>query len=363
MKTIYVAGPFRGKDAWEIEQNVRRAEEYGWELAALGAVPVIPHTMFRYFHGSLPDQFWLDATLEILKRCDAILLLPGWTSSEGSIGEHAQAKRAGQKIFDVGMMGGLPLLRRKILEWMRFPQELPHIGPLGQVSAACPCKSCAAVTKMEPFVGRDRSPDLAGRPAKEGFDPSQLVIVRGPPKPCSGAAGIGGATHDWHEYADGSGRECKVCGASESPVPITVEGCIAHDAADLNGDVFELKGFDCQDFAQRGFLTDRCTTTPRADEVVGHPLTIDRPTLKEVRMTAKIFEADLIKKIDAGEEMGFAVAGKILERNGSTIKRCDLISVAIVPADKLIDPRCTLRKVESPQPAGEDVEPGEGIEI
>jgi hypothetical protein len=43
MKLIYVAGPFRGKDAWEIECNIRRAESLALEVWRLGAACICPH--------------------------------------------------------------------------------------------------------------------------------------------------------------------------------------------------------------------------------------------------------------------------------------------------------------------------------
>lgn len=36
MRIIYVAGPFRGSNAWEIEQNIRRAEAVGLAVAKVG---------------------------------------------------------------------------------------------------------------------------------------------------------------------------------------------------------------------------------------------------------------------------------------------------------------------------------------
>jgi hypothetical protein len=88
MKHVYIAGPYRGKTSWEVENNIRNAENAGFDVALLGAVPVIPHTMYRHFNGTLEDDFWLRATLSLLKRCDAMLLIPGWRRSEGSLAEH-----------------------------------------------------------------------------------------------------------------------------------------------------------------------------------------------------------------------------------------------------------------------------------
>ena len=92
MKVIYIAGPFRGKTAWEVEKNIRAAEEIGFEIAQLGAIPLIPHTLYRFFNGELTDQFWLDATMGLLKRSDAIYMLPRWPYSSGSRAEKEYAE-------------------------------------------------------------------------------------------------------------------------------------------------------------------------------------------------------------------------------------------------------------------------------
>jgi hypothetical protein len=84
MKLVYIAAPFRGKNAWEVEQNIRVAENLGLAVAEMGAVPVIPHTMYRFFDGTLEDRFWLDATLQLMHKCDAMLLGAGWRRSEGA---------------------------------------------------------------------------------------------------------------------------------------------------------------------------------------------------------------------------------------------------------------------------------------
>ena len=91
MKIVYVAGPFRAPTTWQVEQNVRRAEEMGLEVARLGAMPLIPHTNTRFFDGELPDQFWLDGTMALLRACDAVMLVPGWERSSGARAERKDA--------------------------------------------------------------------------------------------------------------------------------------------------------------------------------------------------------------------------------------------------------------------------------
>lgn len=85
---VYVAGPYRGKTPWDVEQNVRRAEALGFEVARLGAYPVIPHTNtrphFEHLHG---DKWWLDSTLALLARCDAAVFTANWEQSVGAKAE------------------------------------------------------------------------------------------------------------------------------------------------------------------------------------------------------------------------------------------------------------------------------------
>jgi hypothetical protein len=99
MKVIYIAGKFRGPNAWVIENNIRRAEEAAFEVAKLGAAPLCPHTNTRFFHGTQTDQWWLDATLALLRKCDAIFLIKGWEESAGARSEHAEAQTMRIPIF------------------------------------------------------------------------------------------------------------------------------------------------------------------------------------------------------------------------------------------------------------------------
>lgn len=88
MKVIYIAGPFRGPNAWEIEQNIRRAEALALEVWRLGAAAICPHANTRFYQGAAPDGVWLEGDLAILARCDGVLMTEDWQQSQG-----AQAER------------------------------------------------------------------------------------------------------------------------------------------------------------------------------------------------------------------------------------------------------------------------------
>lgn len=107
MKVVYIAGPFRAPTAWGIAENVRAAERVGFRIAQyLGAMPLIPHANTVHFHGECTEQFFLEGTLELLRRSDAVVLIEGWTDSRGAQGEREEALAMGLPVFDLQTIGG-----------------------------------------------------------------------------------------------------------------------------------------------------------------------------------------------------------------------------------------------------------------
>jgi hypothetical protein len=99
---IYVAGPFRSPSPFTVRQNVINAERVGLYLAEkFGVVPVIPHSMYAAYHGTMDDQFWLDATRELLLRCNAAVFIAGYFKSSGSLGELETCKSRGITYFSM----------------------------------------------------------------------------------------------------------------------------------------------------------------------------------------------------------------------------------------------------------------------
>ena len=105
MKFGYIIGPFRAGTPWEVEQNVRNAEFLGFEIAKLGAFPVIPHANSRFSNGQFTDAFWLEGTRALMERAAdfAILVeaIGGDSScSAGSIAEVRRMKGLGRPVFN-----------------------------------------------------------------------------------------------------------------------------------------------------------------------------------------------------------------------------------------------------------------------
>jgi hypothetical protein len=107
---IYVAGPSTGKGSTPEERraatiaNIGRAVDMGVRVSRLGAHPIVPHANGadrRYWDPEHPlfcgldYDFWIEATDELLLRCDAVLFLDNWQDSSGARKEERSAAERG----------------------------------------------------------------------------------------------------------------------------------------------------------------------------------------------------------------------------------------------------------------------------
>ena len=107
MKLIYIAGPYRpytcADGTWVgTPMNIRNAEVTAVNLVnalgRYGLFPVVPHLNTRDFENQVKqndDQYFLDGTMAMLERCDAVLLtMPD--ADVVSVGTKAEVHRAYQ---------------------------------------------------------------------------------------------------------------------------------------------------------------------------------------------------------------------------------------------------------------------------
>ena len=119
---IYVAGPYRAATRDDIARNIDAARVIGISAAALGWFPVIPHANTAHMELDLPelgDDFWLRGTMEMMERCDAVVLVPGWQNSAGTLGEIARAYELRIPVFRT--LDTLPTACA-FIEWLRANQ-------------------------------------------------------------------------------------------------------------------------------------------------------------------------------------------------------------------------------------------------
>lgn len=88
---VYIAGKYRGPNAWAIEQNIRAAEDVAAQVWAAGLYALCPHANARHMESVATEDVFLLGTMELMRRCDAVLLVDNWADSEGTKAEIAEA--------------------------------------------------------------------------------------------------------------------------------------------------------------------------------------------------------------------------------------------------------------------------------
>ncbi|ECY3719593.1 hypothetical protein AU665_17835 [Salmonella enterica subsp. enterica serovar Bonariensis] len=111
---IYLAGPYRpyiiGSGCTvPTTVNILKAEETAVsvvdQLYVHKMFPVTPHLNTANFEykteGEIPDEYWLECTMELMRRCDAVLLIgEDAMRSSGTRAEVEEAKRLNIPVFN-----------------------------------------------------------------------------------------------------------------------------------------------------------------------------------------------------------------------------------------------------------------------
>jgi hypothetical protein len=108
VKLIYVAGPFRSRNvngksnAWGVQTNVMNAMKLALEVWKLGHAALCPHanTMFFQDADGCADEVWLDGDIEMLRRCDAMIVTSDWQRSSGARKEVSVADSLHIPVFE-----------------------------------------------------------------------------------------------------------------------------------------------------------------------------------------------------------------------------------------------------------------------
>jgi nucleoside 2-deoxyribosyltransferase len=90
---IYLSGPYRGK----VEENIKAARKVAIELWEDGYTVICPHLNTANFEKDclIKDESYLSGDFEILSRCDAMIVLPNFEHSEGTLEEIRYASGRG----------------------------------------------------------------------------------------------------------------------------------------------------------------------------------------------------------------------------------------------------------------------------
>lgn len=106
MKVIYTAGPYRSPlGMYGVKKNIERASEAARRLWLAGWAVVCPHANSAFMDGYDTDYTFIVGDLEIMTRCDAVVMLPGWEKSEGARLERDTATALGIEVYEWPVVG------------------------------------------------------------------------------------------------------------------------------------------------------------------------------------------------------------------------------------------------------------------
>ena len=85
MAVIYCAGALRGSGAIDYIQNMHKMIRWGIAVMKCGHAPVVPclDILVALVGGSFGFNDLFNVSAAILRKCDKMIILPGWEASEG----------------------------------------------------------------------------------------------------------------------------------------------------------------------------------------------------------------------------------------------------------------------------------------
>lgn len=84
-KIVYIAGAYSGN----VEDNILTAREAAIKVWELGFTVICPHLNTAHFDKDCKCRYedYIEGDLQILERCDILLMLPNWHKSKGATEE------------------------------------------------------------------------------------------------------------------------------------------------------------------------------------------------------------------------------------------------------------------------------------
>ena len=98
-KLIFCACKYTEIHTYLIQRNIHEATYWSQEVALLGAAPLCPALIGCNFEGIQSYTWWSDAYINLLRRCDAVFMVPGFERSNGATKEETEALALGMPVF------------------------------------------------------------------------------------------------------------------------------------------------------------------------------------------------------------------------------------------------------------------------
>lgn len=98
MEVVYIAGHYRTKSRLKRLYYIYRARKVALKYWRLGYAVICPHSNSGFFDNQAPKNTFLKGYLELVRRSDILVMLPGWENSAGSVAEHEMGLTSGKTI-------------------------------------------------------------------------------------------------------------------------------------------------------------------------------------------------------------------------------------------------------------------------
>lgn len=125
MTLCYVSGPYslNSTNGKTQEENIAQARQIGCRLWENGFSVIVPHENTSYFEKDCNITYnqYIGGDLDMLSRCDYIVMTPDWESSKGAVIEKIYADTLGIPVY---FYPNLPILTKYEIENPTFLQMI-----------------------------------------------------------------------------------------------------------------------------------------------------------------------------------------------------------------------------------------------
>lgn len=100
MKVVYVAGKLTDpRGQWYEQANTQVAMMVAVDLWKMGFSVICPHANTYFMGGAVPYEAFLAGDFEIIRRSDAVVMVPNWEQSPGARREKQEAEKEGIPVY------------------------------------------------------------------------------------------------------------------------------------------------------------------------------------------------------------------------------------------------------------------------
>lgn len=99
MKLFYVAGPYSAVNEYLVKLNIAKAEAMAVSIWQAGHAAICPHLNTAHWGSVLSHAGFIAGDLEIVRRCDGVVMVDGWMWSSGALQERTFALQKGIMVF------------------------------------------------------------------------------------------------------------------------------------------------------------------------------------------------------------------------------------------------------------------------